>query len=113
MPTRHGKAGILSKDNRYHSPNDPPGGHDELNVEGSIIGWALRNAQRVSRLREHLNEISPENDYKDNEELIVQMLDDVIQVYEDLEPQDFDEAYKGHSTEETGLEEDFDLGKEA
>lgn len=71
--------------------------------EGSIIGWALQNGKRVSALREHLNEISPEDgQYKDNEELIVQMLDDVIQVYEDLKRQDVDDEYSSSSMFEEG-----------
>jgi hypothetical protein len=75
---------------------DPPDTsvHDEMNVEGSIIGWALRNAKRVSALRERLNSMSPpENRYSDNEELIVHLLEDVIEVYEQLKREDLDPAH--------------------
>ena len=64
-------------------------GHDDLNVEGSIIGWALRNAKDVSALRGAMNrrivdEGLEEDQFEDNEELIVHMLDDILGVYQDL-----------------------------
>ena len=63
--------------------------------EGSIIGWALQNSDRLSQLRQRLNSLGRDengvpiegedvfNIFPDNEELIVHLLDDVIEVYED------------------------------
>ncbi len=60
--------------------------------EGSIIGWALQNSDRLSRLREAMNNRiiagnligGDEDQFGDNEDLIVHMLDDIVEVYEDL-----------------------------
>ena len=57
--------------------------------EGSIIGWALQNSDRLSKLRQALNRrmdfvgAAVEDKFEDNEELIVHLLDDIIEVYED------------------------------
>ena len=65
-------------------------GHDDLNVEGSIIGWALQNGERVSRLREAMNRriedeaLEDEDQFEDNEALITHMLDDILGVYQDI-----------------------------
>ncbi len=68
---------------------------ERFEVEGSIIGWALQNAERVSALREALNKLGRDengepiegedvfNLFPDNEELIVHLLEDVLEVYED------------------------------
>ncbi len=67
---------------------------EQFEDEGSIIGWALVNRGRTSKLREKLNSMSPpENQYEDNEALIVHMLDDVIEVYEGLKEEDVDPGY--------------------
>ncbi len=58
-------------------------------VEGSIIGWALKNRDHVSALREAMNrrivdEGLEEDQFGDNEDMIVHMLDDILGVYQDL-----------------------------
>ncbi len=68
-----------------HDTRDQEG----FEVEGSIIGWALQNREHVSALREAMNrrivdEGLEEDQFKDNEELIVHMLDDITGVYQDL-----------------------------
>ncbi len=71
-----------------HDTRDQEG----FEVEGSIIGWALKNREHVSALREAMNRrivagnlIGGEEDqFGDNEDLIVHMLDDILGVYQDL-----------------------------
>lgn len=59
-------------------------------VEGSIVGWAVKNREHVSALREAMNRriedegLDDEDQFADNEELIVHMLDDCLGVYQDL-----------------------------
>ena len=78
-----------------HDTRDQEG----FEVEGSIIGWALQNREHVSALREAMNrrivdEGLEEDQFEDNEELIVHMLDDILGVYQDLAKHHFpDSAY--------------------
>ncbi len=58
-------------------------------VEGSIVGWAVKNRDHVSALREAMNrrivdEGLEEDQFGDNEDMIVHMLDDILGVYQDL-----------------------------
>ena len=76
-----------------HDTRDQEG----FEVEGSIIGWALQNRDHVSALREAMNrrivdEGLEEDQFGDNEDLIVHMLDDIIGVYQDLAKHHYPES---------------------
>ncbi len=70
--------------------------NDHIKDEGSLIGWALQNSDRLSRLREAMNRriedeaLEDEDQFEDNEALITHMLDDVMEVYEDLAKHHFE-----------------------